>query len=594
MVQASVNAGSDSPQQQLFAIVRLQLSGHLRNLFDSFEQSMLTNGELAQVVCDVRRNRRLFVDNYMNQLRLRVEQPQSDWTSGGASAAAHARTFMYLAEADSAVRDLYQRQAVATGKLAAAWSLWTAQPATALDCPLCPHVLARLFFLVLPELPAPLHIRHGLSLMFLRMLPDLFAAMQQAALYFLERKDQRISSLPACPLPEWWEPLEARPPASVAVQALVVPERLQERVAELAAEITTHALAGRHDEVSILLATNRQTALLPWLSSSLDGGNLPAAARQMLSLLSGPLLLAARHENFADPAHPARRVLEEWLQWSPAWADEPDGDSPVIEELQALSLALSQMSLQRPDSLLTGWVDLLDCLLGLRKRLQLDISASVSSTRLSIQAMEARAEVDALLHERAAAALWPQIVVDILHGIWSSLLLGIYWYEGKASDAWLHAIAVADDLLASVQPGLDRAARQHAMLRIPQLLQHLRAGFENAGCDRQTSRVLLERLEKVHLALLQGATALPEACVPWPDAAAGPQHSEAIAVGSWVQLDDGSRWQVMFSDALCTVLLDTHTAGLLCCATAALQQEYHAGALVLLPAPLPLLASQAG
>ncbi|HQQ63131.1 MAG TPA: DUF1631 family protein [Pseudomonadales bacterium] len=591
MAQSSITADSESPWQQLFAVVQLQLPEQLRAVFDAFERVMLASDEQMQTVCDVRRNRRMFIDNYMNQLRLRIEQPDAAWMQGTASGAAHARTFMYLAGADAAVRNVYQQQAEAAGLLAAAWTFWTAHPVSALSCPLAPHTLARLFFLLLNDLPAPLHIRHGLAVTFLDMLPSLFTHVQQSVLYFLKRKDPRISSLSAEPLPEWWEPLEAPPAASIAAQALVVPERSRERATSLALEMVRLALAGRHEDVAILAATNRQTALLPWLALSLMGNALPVSARQMLSLLAGPLLLAACEEGFADAAHPVRRVLEEWLHWAPAWMDEPDIDSPVVEQLHEFSLALAQLLLQHPGNLLPGWIDLFDYLLMLRKRTRQDISASISSARLSIQVMEARAEVDALLRERAANALWPQIVVDILHGIWSSLLLGIYWHEGKASDAWLHAIAVADDLMASVQPGLDRVARQSVMLRIPQLLQHLRAGFEQAGCERKDYRSVLVRLEKVHLALLQGAVELPEPAVFWPDAVASPQQEEAIAVGSWLQLDDGSRWQVMFSDALCSVLMDTQTAGLLCCATVALQRDFYAGGLVILPAPVPLLAA---
>jgi hypothetical protein len=238
---------------------------------------------------------------------------------------------------------------------------------------------------------------------------------------------------------------------------------------------------------------------------------------------------------------------------------------------------------------------LLDYLLQLRKRLQQDISAVVASTRLSLQVVEVRVEVDALLAERAALEQWPPVLIDIVHGYWSALLLNIYWRDGTASDAWLNAIAVADELLASVQPGLDRQTRQHALQRVTQLLQGLRKGFDALGCDRRTVGVLLDRLERVHLALLQGKEGeqLPEGSALWPEVARLPVQDEAFEVGSWLQRADGLVLSVEFSDAWCTALRDAHNATLECCATAALQAEFYEGNLVVVPSSaslLPLLA----
>ena len=73
----------------------------------------------------------------------------------------------------------------------------------------------------------------------------------------------------------------------------MVPPRSVERVAELAREVATAALAGEHDRVQSLLDGQRQTSLLPWLAQRIsdDGSQIPVVARQILTLLSGPLLL---------------------------------------------------------------------------------------------------------------------------------------------------------------------------------------------------------------------------------------------------------------------------------------------------------------
>jgi hypothetical protein len=100
-------------------------------------------------VASLRRIRRNFIDNYLNQLWLRCENPEREWVIGGASSAAQARTMIYLTEAEQAVRALYQDQAVAVGRLATVWTQQTGVTCTVFDCPLSPtYVLAVIFSLV--------------------------------------------------------------------------------------------------------------------------------------------------------------------------------------------------------------------------------------------------------------------------------------------------------------------------------------------------------------------------------------------------------------------------------------------------------------
>lgn len=598
MASAAEQTGSSaSPQQQLFAQASIYLLDQLRSVFDACETALLEAGEQAALCCELRRIRRNFIDNYLNQLWLRCENPEREWVIGGASSAAQARTMIYLTEADQAVRALYQDQAVAIGRLAAVWTQQTGVTCTVFDCPLSPHTFSRLFFLSMPDLPMPLRVRYKLAGLFVASLPRFSTTLQQAIFNVLQRRGVLVASLTPVPLPEWWEPLEKPRQPSVAALALVVPPRSAERVMELAREVAKTALAGDLAQIKSLLENQRQTSLLPWLLQRItdDGGHMPPAARQILSLLAGPLLLAACEETFVDSAHPARRVLEEWRHWAPGWQECLGIEGVVPEYCRELSTSLSELLLQKPEALMHGWQEILDYLLQLRKRLQQDISAVVASTRLSLQVVEVRVEVDALLAERAALQQWPPILIDIVHDYWSALLLNIYWRDGTASDAWLNAIAVADELLASVQPGLDRQTRQHALQRVTQLLQGLRKGFDALGCDRRTVGALLDRLEHTHLALLQGKEGekLPEGSTLWPEVARLPVQDEAFEVGSWLQREDGLVLSVEFSDAWCTALRDAHNATLECCATAALQAEFYEGNLVILPSSaslLPLLA----
>jgi hypothetical protein len=574
-------------QKQLFSQARAHLLDQLRAVFESCEQELLEAGEQISLCCDLRRHRRAFIDSYLNQLWLHCEDPGREWLAGRAGSSSQSRTLIYLVEADRSVRELCQEQADNVGSIAAIWSQQSGFACTALDCPFSPHTFARLFFFLLPDLPVPLRIRYALGRNFLLVSGRLLMLVQKSFSSFRQHSGIAAVNLSPLPLPEWWVPIEIHPSPSIVAQALVVPPRSTAHIATMAREVAEFALDGNYSDTVSLMEGQRQTSLLPWLLTNIHGetSRLPELARKFLALLAGPLLHASCDESFADPACPARRVLEEWRHWAPGWQstlrDGAAAGGLVSEYCSELSSTLSELLLQHPDRLMNGWQLLLDHLLELRKNVQRDTSIVVASTRISLQVIQIRGEVEALLVERTALESWPPVVIEILRDAWTALLLSIHWREGTASDAWLQAIAVADELLASAQSGVDRESYQRQMMRAPKLLQGLRKGFEAIGCDWRSYSALLDRLERVHLSLLQGES--PESSEYWPKAGQLPVKDDAFDVGSWVQRADGVVMSVEFSDPWCTVLLNASNIELECFATAELQADFYEGDLIVLP-----------
>ena len=595
-----VSGESLSPEQQLGAVAMPHLLEQLRNIFETYETALLDSGESVKTCCELRRGRRIFLDGFVRQWCLRCESPDSSWLVGSAANAAHTRTFIYLSKADQAVRELYLQQAEGIGKVSAGWTQFVGKPVNPLSCPLAPYTLTRLFFLFVPELPAPVRIRHGLAQLFMQQLPVISLTLQKTVMAFWQRIGLAAHTLMPQALPENWVMLEKYRMPSVAARALVAPAPTVERVAVIADDIARAALAGDTDDLLSLLSAYRQTTLLPWLAGQLGDTSFPPCAHEVLSLLAGPLVMASTDEHFADVAHPARRVLEELLHWAPGWV------GVAIQNVQAfgvadqclhysrmLASALVESGQGSPSELdSANWLEMLDFLLSLRKSTQQEASIAVASTRLSIQVLEVRAEVENLLRNRAGPDVLPRAVVEILSDTWIALLMGIHWREGTASDAWLSAIAVADELLASVQSGMSKADLLQSMQRVPHLLQQLRKGFDSVNVERSVYSAYLDRLEQVHMALLQGRC-MPEDMVYWPEPLQLPATDEAFEVGQWLQEDESTCWRVLFSDELCTVLVDTETAGLVCCATFALQQQFYNGELLLLASPEPMLANSA-
>lgn len=587
---------SNTPQQHWFSLASVYLHDQLRAVFDACEEELLQDGEQTVFCCELRRARRSFVDNYLNQLWLRCQNPTEVWVIGGSSAAPRARTLIYLTDADRAVRALYQDQAVRIGNLVAAWRQQTGIVNSVFDCPFAPHILTRLFFLLLPEIHLPLRVRCKLASKFIEDLPRFSMTLQDAVFSALQRRGVSDTALEPVAMPEWWEVLEKMRQPSATALALIAPPRSVERVSALAQQIAVAALDNDVATVQTLLASQRSTTLFSWLSERIAdaNGQTPPLGKEVLCLLAGPLLQAACEESFVDFAHPARKVLLEWSHWAPGWQDSVGIDGVVPEFCRELSTTLAKQLAQGATSLLQEWLQLQDYLQQLRYRVQQDMTTAVASTRLSLQVLEVRSEVEALIATRANSEFWPPVVIEILHDYWLSLLLSIHWREGTASDNWLSALAVVDDLLASVQPAQDRQARIRAMQHIPVLLQELRKGFDQLGCDRQTYSALLDRLQAVHLAVAKDeASSLTEKFIRWPAAASKPAQGDPFEVGTWLRGEDGRVLAVEFSDRWCTALRDAHDASLECHSTAVLQAAFYEGNLEVLPVPayLQLLAS---
>lgn len=591
MAASNAETTNLSSQQHWFALASVYLHDQLRNVFDACEQTLLQAGEQTVLCCELRRARRPFVDNYLNQLWLRCQNPADEWVIGGSSAATRARTLIYLTDANTVARTVYQTQAERIGRLVAAWKQQTGIASSVFDCPFAPHALLRLFFLLLPDIHVPVRVRCQLAQGFVEDMARFSTVLQDAIFSAMQRRGVADTQASVA-MPEWWEPLEKARQPSVTALALIVPPRSVERVTALAKNVAAAALAADYASVQSLLESQRLTTLFSWLSERIRDteGCIPPLGQEMLCLLAGPLLQVACDESFADHAHPARKVLLEWSHWAPGWQTSLGIDGVVPEYCRELSTALAQQLQQDTVPPLSAWLPLLDYLQQLRYRVQQDMSTAVASTRLSLQVLEVRAEVEALLAERMNADYWPPVVIDILRDYWLSLLLAIHWREGTATDDWLNTLAVVDDLLASVQTNQDRQTRQRNMQRIPVLLQDLRKGFDALGCDRQTYSALLARLQTVHLALMKNeANTLDEPFVRWPAAGAMPAQGDPFDVGVWLRGSDGRVLAVEFSDRWCTALRDAHDAALECHSTAALQAEFYEGNLEAISTPAHLL-----
>ncbi|MBV1870738.1 MAG: DUF1631 domain-containing protein, partial [Gammaproteobacteria bacterium] len=95
----------------------------------------------------------------------------------------------------------------------------------------------------------------------------------------------------------------------------------------------------------------------------------------------------------------------------------------------------------------------------------------------------------------------PSVVEKILLEGWSDLLLVSLLKEGVPSDGWGDFLLTAEELVWSVQPGKDRAARQRLLQLVPQLLSKLQEGLAIINFESFSLSEILTDLEQEHLAI---------------------------------------------------------------------------------------------
>jgi len=95
----------------------------------------------------------------------------------------------------------------------------------------------------------------------------------------------------------------------------------------------------------------------------------------------------------------------------------------------------------------------------------------------------------------------PPVVELLLNQGWSNLMLVTLLKEGVSGHSWGDYVLTAEELIWSVQPGKDRAARQRLLQLVPHLIEKLKEGLTNIDFEPFALSEILTELEQVHLAI---------------------------------------------------------------------------------------------
>lgn len=260
----------------------------------------------------------------------------------------------------------------------------------------------------------------------------------------------------------------------------------------------------------------------------LDDHNLPDSLKALIARLQIPLLKVAVLDKtfFNRGNHPARRLLNEIasaaLGWSDQDAERRDSLYQKIESIVQRTLTDFSDDPNIFNELLADFIAFTG---KERRRSELLEQRTRDAEEGRALAETARVHVEQELNTRLLGKTLPEVVVQLLQDAWSKVLLLTYLKNGPDSSQWRDNLATMDDLIWSIEPHEDVAARLKLLQLVPALLRQLREGFSNAAIDPFITSDFFSRLEALHVQAFQRYKQQAAAAVTEPDAVATNSHT---------------------------------------------------------------------
>lgn len=233
----------------------------------------------------------------------------------------------------------------------------------------------------------------------------------------------------------------------------------------------------------------------------LDDRNLPDSLRALIARLQIPLLKVAIQDKafFNSGNHPARLLLNEI-------ASAALGLSSQKEQQRDNLYLLIKNTVQRAQTEYTDDPSIFNELLAdfvsftsyEQRRSALLEQRIRDAEEGRARAEQARLRVAQELNARLLGKTLPDVVVQLLQEVWSTVLILTFLRSGEKSSQWRNCLNAMDDLIWSAQVHDEPNAHLAHKLLLPPLLQQLHEGFSSAAIDPFVSNDFLNRLDTLH------------------------------------------------------------------------------------------------
>lgn len=244
----------------------------------------------------------------------------------------------------------------------------------------------------------------------------------------------------------------------------------------------------------------------------LDDRSLAEPMKALIGRLQIPILKVALLDDsfFKRSGHPARRLLNEMATACLGWQEPSNSNQsrsssdPLYRKINSIVqylLADFETDIAIFNEVLADFVSFIE---KERRRASLLEQRTVDAEDGKARAEAARQEVNGALQNLMTDKSMPASVRTMLDQAWSNVLFLICLKQGTGSDEWQQALQTARDLIWSVTSEVNPESRQVLLGMIPHLVKRLREGLEQISYNPFEMTQLLNQLEKLHLARLQG------------------------------------------------------------------------------------------
>jgi len=230
---------------------------------------------------------------------------------------------------------------------------------------------------------------------------------------------------------------------------------------------------------------------------------LPDSVKALLSYLHVPYIKVALvdAELFADPGHPARRLLDKLSEAGAIWLNQEGyGQYRIFDEIKRVVDSVLMDFNSGPELFVHLLAEFEDFIGKVKRRVEQLEKLAAQKAEAEQHLQKVKATVHQHLKGRVSAERLPAPIVAILLYPWFDYLTSIMLRYGEKSEEWSQGLQVVDTLSWSIKP----KSTQHEIHRLNNvkdfLLKQLQKGFDTVGYDQVKSQELLSEVEALLVA----------------------------------------------------------------------------------------------
>lgn len=236
----------------------------------------------------------------------------------------------------------------------------------------------------------------------------------------------------------------------------------------------------------------------------LDDEKLPDAVKAMLSHLHTPFLKIAVLDRkfFVRAQHPARRLLNA-MSKAGSQCSGGDGSSlGIIAKMREIVNRILNEFNDDTEIFSTLLDEFTAFMTAHNRRAMIAEKRAVEAAKGREKLQATRRKVSHEIVNRMVSQKVPKFVESLLMGSWANFLVITLLRSGETSPEWAAALETTDDLIWSVQRKTTNEEREQLKLKLPKIVDAVRAGLDLSGDVDAEGGVLLRNLEACHKAAL--------------------------------------------------------------------------------------------